>query len=171
MRTPVLPSPRLIRLTSPDVRAYQEQQCDRVTWHPEFRDEPDRIVWEVDGRPHLLARNLRFATWSGYVATRPAEDQTSQSWQVHGGISFTGSLLEDDDMLPFDFPSHGEIYWIGFDCYHGYDRTPRFWDNPGGTNSCYRDVGTNSCYRDVWYVLDEINKLSAQIRALKGMKK
>ena len=83
----------------------------------------------------------------GY-AMREEGDKTSCPLDVimetHGGLTYS------DKYTPFKYLSHLASWWLGFDCAHSGDYTPR--------------LDYDGVYRTIDYVKKELHGLAAQLR-------
>lgn len=148
---------------------------DRSDWSKgPWDDEPDKIQWEdsATGFPCLMVRGPSGA-WCGYVgvpnghvAYRAEYDNVGV--QVHGGLTFAGPCQDNKDEHGIcHIPSPGEsddVWWLGFDCSHGFDFTPEY-------EAIFRSVGAAAIvfkgeYRDVEYVKKEVEFLAEQLHRL-----
>jgi hypothetical protein len=131
----------------------------------EWQNEPDRIEWRVGDFACLMVRGFN-AAWCGYVGVSPGHPWHGQHYDdvpvdVHGQLTYGKECAGRICHVPRDGePEH--LWWLGFDCAHGYDATPR-----GGCHmlttflECGYGMGT---YRNVAYVRAEVEKLAAQAR-------
>jgi len=93
---------------------------DRTGWEPgEWDNELDRYEWTTEaGLPGLIVRNS-FGALCGYVAVPAGHAQHGRKYQdipdvdVHGGLTYSGSAGEPDN-----------VWWFGFDCAHSGDLAP-----------------------------------------------
>ena len=138
-------------------------QVDRSKFGPgPWDEEPDRIQWRdpETGRVCLIKRNS-MGNLCGYVGVGPQHPWHNEHYndvpaEVHGGLTY-GSHCDDDPIKGICHVAEGiepdHMYWLGFDCSHFSDLTPRFSD--GGT------------YRDMEYVRNECHALAKQAVAAK----
>lgn len=84
--------------------------------------EPDEHEFEHEGVSCLMLRNEEFGHWCGYVEIeeghlwwgRDSDDPVLEAVQAHGGVTFSGELLDNLGR-----------YLIGFHCAHATDLTPK----------------------------------------------
>lgn len=142
---------------------------DKSKWNegPWMR-EPDKIQW-IDKETDLdclIVRN-RMGALCGYVGVGPDHPFHSRSYDdlldldVHGGLTFSGSCDEDkpesEGICHVPMPGRSAaIWWLGFDCAHGYDLVPTM--QLFGCSSTPGDV-----YRNVEYVRNECANLAKQL--------
>lgn len=123
--------------------------------------EPDRIEWiHKSGAPLLMTRNCQGA-WCGYVGLLPGHPNYGYGVgdldaAVHGGITYAGG-----DHSRFYHPeARGrDVWWVGFDCTHGFDLAPRGLSWPG-----LPEV-PHVMYRDQHYVRAQVEQLADQLLA------
>lgn len=148
---------------------------DRSGWPSgEWDGEPDKVQWqdEETGLPCLAVRN-RSGAWCGYVGVAEGHPWFKQSYddvlvECHGGPTFSDfcqpHTSEADSIC--HVPGVGEpdrIWWIGFDCNHGYDWTPR-------SAMMERDRGypftraVCEVYRTLQYVKNECRSIACQAK-------
>lgn len=130
---------------------------DRANWGPgPWDNEPDRLEWRHNGTPCLMVRN-RFGVWCGYAAVPPGHPLYGVPYQALSRIEVHGQLTYSD-MCQGDVchvPAPGEpddVWWLGFDCGHVFDRMP-----------VLEDYGSWGTYRDLEYVKRETEALADQI--------
>ena len=137
---------------------------DRTNWPPGPWDgEPDRLEWRHAGLPCLMVRNHHGA-WCGYAAVPPGHpcferDIWSADLDVHGSLTYAGHCSGDICHVP----PPGEpdrVWWLGFDCAHAWDLTPR-WLAMGIDEF----LAPHAAYRDLAYVQGEVNRLAEQLAA------
>lgn len=137
--------------------------------------EPDRVEFEHQGLPCILLRQPSSGHWCGYVGVPPEhpafgkapryyDDEGKElppnptnDLDVHGGITYT----EHCAGAVCHVPKPGEDdrrWWLGFDCAHAYDLTPR------GAADELRCCG--EVYRDARYVEMECRSLAEQLAKL-----
>ena len=141
-----------------------ERFVDRTDW-PDgpWATEPDRLEWRdgVTGLPCLIVRN-QLGALCGYVGVPPGhpyyeKDYNDVDVEVHGGLTFADHCHEGGKICHVPLPGEPEkVWWLGFDCCHGWDQAPgmmRF----GG----FRD----GSYKNVQYVTNQCEDLARQIFA------
>jgi len=144
----------------------------RKRWLPEARDwkgpwdqEPDKRQWMSDtGLPCLIVRN-HYGALCGYVGVpkehpwygKDYEDvneliEDEEDDYVHGGLTFS-NICGEKICHEVEPGEDDDIWWLGFDCAHVFDRIP-------GMGREYESTG-DCTYRDVAYVTAECEKLAA----------
>lgn len=125
---------------------------------PKWVTEPNTDVWTYREHSCVAIRNMLSGTWRGYVSV-PKDHEAyglyydKLTFHVHGGITFA------DSSLPPDSPVQCEnVWWIGFDCGHGFDLYPYLDDK---YLPLFAEVGAE--YRDLEYVKQECNHLVDQL--------
>lgn len=105
--------------------------------------EPNKLEWvdTATGLRCLILRNSHLLHLCGYVKLPDGWTMDGVSFDVHGGVTFTGTHDGIDGS------------WIGFDCGHYMDLTPGAYFENGGT------------YRTIDYVKSECEKLATGIKA------
>lgn len=122
---------------------------DRSTWSPgPWNKEPDEADFVAAGLPCFIQRNDDGA-WCGYVGVTKAHPlfgvrtgAAVGALRAHGGVSFAGKT-----------DRAGGRWWLGFDCGHIGDSTPR---RP--TSKHIRLM-----YCNIGYALRETVKLAEQL--------
>jgi hypothetical protein len=145
--------------------ATTEAWIDKASWpRGPWDDEPDRIEWHDPntGLPCLMLRSWTLGHWCGYVGLPPGHpwhgrDPELLSVAAHGGLTSVGPCHDDDrpkrEQVCHE-PQPGEpddVWWLGFDCAHGYDDVPNLWG---------REVLEWKTYRDVDYVIERCTRLA-----------
>jgi len=130
-----------------------------------WQKEPDKMQWtdEATNLPCLIVRNNGGALcgYVGVTADHPAFETQYSDVDVscHGGLTFS-EFCDPDSKICHD-PDKGEpdrVWWLGFDCCHGGDYSPRD----------FRLSFTRwAKYRDLEYVRNECSKLAAQLAEMK----
>jgi hypothetical protein len=165
-------------------RAYHWFQ--KSTW-PDgpWQDEPDKIEWvdPATGYDCLIERN-HYGPLCGYVAVPPQHPYHGAHYSeinvhVHGGLSYSplghgrelsGTAVHvdhDRDLpnsafgLPFRerLPPGQHVWWLGFDCAHGYDVIPAWPD---------WQIDPAATYKTVVYVRREVTRLAKQLHEQAG---
>jgi hypothetical protein len=156
-------------------REYHNYDKSHPDWaEGPWKDEPDKVQWQDSetGMACLIVRN-QLGVLCGYVGV-PGEhpwhgkDYNEVDVAVHGGLTFAGPCSHGpEEHAICHVPGEGEpddVWWLGFDCGHLYDRTniriPK----------ALRDEGHFSwdegrVYRDVSYVTEQVRRLAAQADA------
>src|SRR5262252_7143826 len=112
---------------------------DKSDWGPgPWQDEPDKRQWadEATGYPCLIVR-APLGHLCGYGGVPPGHpcyrrdygDDHLGGADVHGGLTFAGPCMKGvpQDHAVCHCPDPGEsddVWWLGFDCAHGYDFSP-----------------------------------------------
>jgi len=110
---------------------------------------------EATGLPCVAQRNAHFGNWCGYVGVPhhhtwyEVPKERLPDLHVHGGLTFS-------DHVDWD----STLWWLGFDCCHGFDLTPYHWPMPEGMVDPLRQYGT---YRTLAYVEAECARLAEQL--------
>lgn len=133
-----------------------------------WQKEPDLISWEYKGLPCLMRRNTEVTgSWCGYVAVpsnHPAFEKRYDDVDVcvHGGLTYASHCQGDICHEPKPGESDN-VWWLGFDCAHSGDLSPRmeaqlnlFIPNREGWGSFQK-------YRDMDYVMKEVESLANQL--------
>ena len=125
-----------------------------------WETEPNRVEWTTKAGYHGLMVRGYHGAWCGYVGLAPDHPLYGKNYQevdvsVHGGLTY-GEYCQDDVCYK---PKEGEpehLYWLGFDCVHGYDYAPNLpWYSA--------DWKT---YKDVVYVSNEVEELADQLKEM-----
>lgn len=136
--------------------------------------EPDQAQWvdERTGLPCIARRNMRGGNWCGYVGVNEGHPSFEKSYndvgaEVHGGLTYSDFCEGEPGDGICHLPAKGEpdrVWWLGFDCAHGWDRRP-------GDEARYRDdpimcgFSHDSSYKTLAYVKAECAKLAEQLKA------
>ena len=142
-----------------------------------FVREPDLEVFEAHGLWCLLVRTVNLH-WSGYVGVASdhpghgsvcgfGAPEPLQEVSVHGGLSFgADDLIERYESLQeAELPPvvrEGGLWWLGFDCSHGGDISPRV----VLSDLMYGMSPMGGTYRTVDYAHRELERLAFQLAAL-----
>ena len=107
--------------------------------------EPAKLEWlhEPTGLRCMILRHQSMQHLCGYVKLPDGWTDIGESFNVHGGVTFTGELQPE-----------AEGYWIGFDCAHSGDLTPFML----GLGPC------SGTYRTIDYVKSECENLATGIK-------
>ena len=158
--------------------------------------EPSREEFKHAGFPCIIQRGPAGA-WCGYVAVTPEhvmhgkgysseyDDEGNyvgpgpvEALDVHGGITYANHCAEDAGICHKAEPGEPDnVWWLGFDCAHGGDITPKHDDPESESNLRMRERHPdmqwgnfpwkkNSVYRDIDYVRRETESLAEQLREL-----
>jgi hypothetical protein len=140
----------------------------------EWDGEPDKVHWkdQQTGLDCLAVRNPRAGNWCGYVAVREGHPAFESSYgsvdvDVHGGLTFAGFCQETDGehrgVCHVPYPGDPDrVWWLGFDCAHAWDYSPRDAQLAIEGSDCFRQ-GYDEHYRTLPYVKLECRKLAAQL--------
>ncbi len=136
---------------------------DKSTWGDgPWQQEPDRWEGEHEGFPLLAVRQPNHGAWCGYVAVPPGHPWhgTEPDARVHGGVTYGSKCFGDICHVPKP-GEPDDVYWVGFDCVHGFDVAPareamRGWLRIEG-----------EAYRTLDYVQGECRSLAEQAKAAK----
>lgn len=140
-----------------------------------WQSEPDYVhfIDEATDLDCLLNRN-HLGAWCGYVGVvegHPAfgGDASVEDVEVHGGVTFGGfcddAAPEGQGVCHVPLPGRPDhVFWIGFDCAHGWDLVP-------GMDALTRELGfrrvdPHMVYRDRAYVEAECRSLARQLVAM-----
>jgi len=162
----------------------EQTWVNKSEWGPgPWQDEPDKINWTDGdtGLPCMIVRGPSGAL-CGYVAVTAEHrlhgveymDPKFEGLHAHGGITFTDRCQPNDDGHGIcHVPEPGQpddVWWIGFDCAHGYDVMPaleRTMREAGMDSTNLRMEATEywpaSIYKTVSYVMNECRDLAAQL--------
>lgn len=146
------------------------------------------MEWRYKGFPCLIVRNPMGAL-CGYVGVPPGhplngvgyndcvfgcadfnsddfhycEHRPEGFLRVHGGLTFADACRDDGPICHVTMPGEPEsVWWLGFDCSHCDDLTPRLISLMGGKSF-------GEIYRDIPYVQNEVESLADQLSKLKGI--
>ena len=167
---------------------------DKAAWgEGPWQSEPDKMQWIDEGTDLdcLIVRGPG-GSLCGYVGVMDGHllfetaynDDKFYDLDVHGGVTFTDLCQEQKkEHGVCHVPAAGRsdhVWWIGFDCAHAWDYSPKFdKDMPG---SAYlgvlarhlsdtvdfpdNEAGFETTYKDLDYVMKEIRELAKQIKTL-----
>lgn len=162
---------------TPPIRTWTFPEARPKTAGP-WSTEPDKAQWvdEATGLDCLIVRNHGGAL-CGYVGLPPGhplhgldydEAHERADIDVHGGLTFADRCQkgDEDGWHICHVPEPGrpaEVWWLGFDCAHFGDISPRHEQD-------YRDAGIDKTawghsetYKDFGYVQAEVTRLAAQL--------
>ena len=132
---------------------------DRTDWPAgPWDNEPDQSTW-TDPATGLTCVALRRPRghWCGYVGlpkTHPLHGKDDPpELDVHGGISFTDHLKDQDP----------DLWWIGFDCCHAWDFSPSDLLYAARWGGSLFAVCETAQYRTLEYVKAECARLAKQL--------
>jgi hypothetical protein len=144
-------------------------------------DEPDELVFEIDGYPCIIYRQVFYnnqlvsghGALCGYIGVllgHPwyGKDYDTIAARVHGGLTFS-----DNSARHLRYPTNpGEPddiwWWIGFDCAHSDDYSPALEyrvHSFGYRRGELPNFRHGQEYRDVEYVRNECAELVRQAKA------
>lgn len=121
----------------------------------QWESEPDAVDFKHAGLQCRMRRNGGGA-WCGYVRVgkdHPAfgKHYDNVDVDVHGGLTWA-----DQGPGGGDGKKSSEWWWLGFDCSHYGDFTPKY-------DGRYGSQGYHSVYRDEAYVRHECESLAEQL--------
>lgn len=139
-----------------------------ITPVPSWQNEPDRVEWldPVTKLPCMMMRS-EMGTWCGYIGLSPNHPWWGTSYEkiepypdVHGGLTFSDKrLVISDSAVLEQLLENGiipdDLWWIGFDCAHFADLSPRLYD-------WKIQVAEGKEYRDARYVTQNVVNLALQ---------
>jgi hypothetical protein len=141
-----------------------KSKWDRGPWD----DECDRKQWtdQDTGLPCLIVRNDRWGMWCGYVGVRPGHPYFEQKYtkpavEVHGGLTYSDFCNEG--RICHETTAEDRVWWLGFDCHHGYDYAPGF---DVSLPPDLRQRSADVRYRNQAYVEFQCKWLAAQLAAI-----
>lgn len=143
------------------MEAIEYRTMDKDGWGPgPWRDEPDKLQYELDGMPCLIKRN-RMGALCGYVGVTEGHPFFGKGCddcdvRVHGGLTYADFRQDGDEARAIcHVPGEPDrVWWLGFDCSHAWDLCPAH-------NGLYSD---SEVYRDIDYVKDEIAGMVEQLK-------
>ena len=142
-----------------------DYRLDRSEWPAGPWDaEPEHKVNWIDPVTNLdcmILRNGRGA-WCGYVGLPPGHRHHGTEYgelysfynDVHGGLTFSDSCSGHICHVP-EPGRPDNVWWLGFDCGHSWDRAPVNYGWGGGT------------YRTQEYVKKEVEMLAQLVSAFR----
>lgn len=145
---------------------------DKRSWGDgPWQDEPDKEQWadSVTGLPCLLKRNM-FGALCGYVGVSEGHPwfgvRTDDiSAEVHGGVNYADFCEDGDEAHTIcHVPAPGEpdrVYWLGFDCGHGWDIQPGMEAREAGLGLHHLHL-PGATYKTVAYIKAECALLARQ---------
>lgn len=139
-----------------------------------WQDEPDKEQWadEATGFACLIVRNGMGAL-CGYVGVPEGHpwhgaDRWSIDARAHGGINYSAPCQEGpEDATVCHVPAPGEpgsLWWVGFDCSHGWDYSPVLRELDALLPVPLRLPVEPDKYRDIRYVRDWCGVLALQAK-------
>lgn len=167
---------RVLRMTTPETTDFMPEKTNRLatmkTWtnpkidktpwgYGAWVGEPDKAQWvdETSGLDCLIVRGPMGAL-CGYVGvpdSHPSFEREDVNASCHGGLTFSGPCQghEGDPFGICHIPEDGrtdKIWWLGFDCSHYGDFTPRY--------------PSDGIYRNLAYVQKECADLAGQLELI-----
>jgi len=140
---------------------------DKTNWpRGPWDAEPDKVQWTdpATGMTCLAVRHDSSGHWCGYVGVTEGHPCFGLDYdaaydradvEVHGGLTYASFCVEDDkEHGVCHIPEPGQpdrVWWLGFDCAHSGDKSPR-WDKSGGGK-----------YRTLDYVKQQCAELAEQL--------
>jgi hypothetical protein len=151
---------------------------DKTDWpRGPWDDEPDKEQFEdpTTGFPCLVNRGP-LGSLCGYVGIAEGhpwfeKDYDDVDAEAHGGLTYSGFCQEGIESHTIcHVPGPGEpekVWWVGFDCGHYMDVSPRMLAHPGYSSSIYLDSspGFTVTYKPFGYVKQECAQLAHQALA------
>jgi hypothetical protein len=135
-----------------------EYKVDKSLWPKgPWHDEPDRLEWRYQGMPCLIVRASSTGALCGYVGLGKSHryyahryGEIDALFDVHGGLTYSDTCQGHICHVPKDNESD-EVWWLGFDCSHCGDHSPRF------------SPLDHDTYKDIAYVKNEVEHLADQL--------
>lgn len=134
-----------------------------------WNEEPDKVQW-VDDETNLDCLIVRShgGHLCGYVGVPPGHPWYDVDYgniephpRIHGGLTYSNRCLEDEaepTICHVPLPGRPDnVWWIGFDCAHVGDLSPRLLDP--------NHMWSHETYKDVAYVEREVTDLARQVKA------
>jgi hypothetical protein len=140
---------------------------DREGWPAGPWDgEPDRIEWRHRGLPCLIVRNGNGAL-CGYAGVPPRHPWHGLEYDgidadVHGGLTYAAACAGHICHVPAP-GEPDDVWWLGFDCGHAFDITPRFMSP--ALAEIIRRSPLEHAYHTIDYVKAEVERLADQALA------
>lgn len=140
---------------------------DRAGWAsgPWDAEPQDKVQWLTEVGLAGLARRNPMGAWCGYVGLDESHPWHGKDCEevpdveVYGGLTYSAPCQEDHEAGICHIPEPSEpteLWWLGFDCAHGYDRIPAM-----------VALGPKwVTYKDLSYVRAETEALAAQLAAV-----
>ena len=160
------------------MKTIEYRTCDKTDWgEGPWLTEPDKVQWQdpATGLPCLIVRNTEVTgALCGYVGVPEGHPFFQKGYddvpvEVHGGLTFAAFCRDTEfadrgicHMVEPGEPDH--VWWLGFDCSHAGDRSPRI-DRllrSLGSDRTWADYET---YKDLAYVKAEVTALAQQLAA------
>lgn len=140
-----------------------KKECDarrKLIKEGEWSKEEDRVQWEHKGFDCLIIRNPLSFVLCGYVGVPKTHSYFKKSYSdideisVHGGLTYANECMGHICHNP-NTGLHDSVWWLGFDCAHGYDISPGF-----------DFIMPDAKYRNIAYLKKEVNELAEQLEAV-----
>lgn len=140
---------------------------DKSEWpRGEWDEEADKAQWidEDSGLDCLIVRGPNGAL-CGYVGVPESHFMYEEHYDaidvdVHGGLTFANkcnpSESEAENICHTGTVANATVWWLGFDCSHYGDISPKFHAMHGSHNDSYRTFN---------YVKKQVKSLAAQLVA------
>lgn len=152
-----------------------ENFIDKSQWmRGEWDQEPDLIEWRSETKPSfpcLIVRSDGTGALCGYVGvneTHPLYEVVYMDTGIdaHGSLTYSGKCQKDGKIC--HAPLKGEpdnIWWLGFDCAHCFDISPRLYYNKKLIKA------SGATYKNLSYVIEEVNSLASQLAEMNNIKR
>jgi hypothetical protein len=107
----------------------------------------------------------------GYVAVAAGHPWYGKGYNdvevsVHGGLTFNGKCQPNGHICHIPKPGESDdVWWLGFDCAHSGDYTPRFAAQLRQVMGRYHEDLDTEAYRNLAYVTADVEYLAAQAKA------
>lgn len=156
-------------MTKRDIRRSQRlAEPDREGWaEGPWDHEPDLVEWRANATQFaLLIVRGPMGSLCGYVGLPPGHPLHGKSWEDfqtehgHGGLTYSGACRGDICHVPAP-GEPDDVWWLGFDCAHAWDVSPGLESRTG-----LRRRDELTAYRDIDYVMDEVERLAAELAGI-----
>ncbi|NOG70463.1 hypothetical protein [Roseicella sp. DB1501] len=144
---------------------------DKSEWpRGEWDNEPDKVQWQDQATqlPCLAVRGPG-GHWCGYVGVSEGHPYFKKEYdacdvQVHWGLTYSDHCQETESECDGvchqpDESETDNVWWLGFDCAHSGDMTPKW-----ATYFAYR-AGLDT-YRNLAFVQAECASLAQQLKTV-----
>lgn len=132
-----------------------------------WQAEPDKLQWpdEETGLPCLIIRS-GLGHLCGYVGLPPGHPdfgrdygEVEDAYKCHGGLTYSDRCQEGNERNSICHLAPGEpdAWWLGFDCAHHLDLSPR--------SVVLRGLIRGERYRDLAYVRAQVAALAQQAQS------